>query len=115
VHDFAYHELKPPAGEPQGQFRLHVSPDGRGEGMPINTDAFVHVGRFSPSDRAVHELPSGRGTWVQVVDGTASGNGHTLRAGDGAGFTAPDELSFSFDGETELLLIDVRMDAPRIW
>ncbi|PQJ27005.1 hypothetical protein BSZ35_18505 [Salinibacter sp. 10B] len=113
--DFAYHELKPPTEERQGQFRLYVSPDGRGDSMPINTDAFVHVGQFSPGDRASHELPSGRGVWVQVVDGTVSVNGHTLQAGDGAGITAPDELSFSFDGETELLLIDVRMDANRIW
>jgi redox-sensitive bicupin YhaK (pirin superfamily) len=113
--DFAYHERKPPARERQGHFCLYVSPDGRGESMPVNTDAFVHVGQFSPPDRATHELSSGRGAWVQVVEGTVTVGGVTLRAGDGAGFTAPGELGFSFKRPTELLLIDVRMDAARIW
>jgi len=113
--DFAYHELKPPAEERQGQFRLYVSPDGRGDSMPVNTDAFVYVGQFSPGERASHELPSGRGGWVQVVDGTVSVGGVTLQTGDGAGFTSLDELWFSFGEETELLLIDVRMDARRVW
>jgi len=52
---------------------------------------------------------------VQVVDGTVSVGSVTLRAGDGAGFTAPSELNFSFRDDSEVLLIDVRMDTPRIW
>jgi len=39
----------------------------------------------------------------------------TLRTGDGAGFTAPDTLTFSFALDSEVLLVDVRMDASRIW
>jgi len=113
--DFAYHELKPPAWERQGQFRLYVSPDGRGDSMPVNTDAFVHVGQFSPGDRASHQLSSGRGAWVQVVEGTVSVGGVRLDGGDGAGFTAPSELAFSFECPTELLLVDVRMGADRVW
>ncbi|GEM_PF-5219611 len=35
--------------------------------------------------------------------------------GDGAGFTAPDMLNFSFATDSEVLLVDVRMDASRIW
>jgi len=52
---------------------------------------------------------------VQVVDGTVSVGSVTPRAGDGAGFTAPSELNFSFRDDSEVLLIDVRMDTPRIW
>jgi redox-sensitive bicupin YhaK (pirin superfamily) len=112
---FAYHELKPPAEERQEQFRLYVSPDGRGDSLPVNTDAYVYAGRFTPGTTPTYEGAEGRGIWVQVVNGTVSVGDLTLRTGDGAGFTTPGELSFSFDEETELLLVDVRMDAPRIW
>jgi redox-sensitive bicupin YhaK (pirin superfamily) len=113
--DFAYHDLTPPPEERQGEFRLYVSPDGRGDSMPVNTDAFVYAGEFSPTDTPTHQLTEGRGAWVQVVHGRVSVEGVTLQSGDGAGFTADSELSFSFDEETELLLIDVRMDARRVW
>ncbi len=111
----AYHELKPPRAERQGQFRLYVSPDGRDDTMPVNTDVFVYASQFSPGDRTSHELASGRGAWVQVVDGTVSVGDVTLQDGDGAGFTNPDTLHFSFETPAEVLLIDVRMDAPRVW
>lgn len=73
------------------------------------------IGRFTPGTAPTHRLTEGRGAWVQVVDGTVSVNDVTLRTGDGAGLTAPGERTFSIDEETELLLVDVRMDAPRIW
>lgn len=60
--EFAYHERKPPAESRQGQFCLYVSRNGRGDSMPVNTDAFVYAGQFSPNDRPVHELSPGRGT-----------------------------------------------------
>jgi len=112
--DFAYHEVKPPGGERQGRFYPYVSPDGRGDTMPIHTDAFVYAGLFAPGDRPSHALPPGRGAWVQVVDGTVSVDDMTLRTGDGAGFTALSELNFSFKDDSEVLLVDVRMDAPRV-
>ena len=113
--DFAYHELKPSAEERRGRFYPYVSPDGRGDTMPIHTDAFVSAGLFSPDDHASHDLSPGRGAWVQVVDGTVTVGGVTLRTGDGAGFTVPETLTFSFASDSEVLLVDMRMDAPRIW
>ena len=113
--DFAYHERKPSADKRRGQFYPYVSPDGHGDTMPLHTDAFVSAGQFSPGDQPSHDLSPGRGAWVQVVDGPVSVGGVTLRAGDGAGFTAPNTLDFSFATDSEVLLVDVRMDAPRIW
>lgn len=49
------------------------------------------------------------------VEETVSGGDGTLRTGDGAGSTAPTELNFSFQDHSEVFLIDVRMDVPRIW
>jgi redox-sensitive bicupin YhaK (pirin superfamily) len=52
---------------------------------------------------------------VQVVDGTVTVAGATLRGGDGAGITETDVLDFRFGAESEVLLFDLRMDAPRLW
>lgn len=113
--EFAYHEFTPTVEERQSQFLCYVSPDGQGDTMPVNTDAYVYAGVFSPSDHPFHKLEPARGAWVQTVNGTVSVNGVTLQTGDGAGFTSPSALEFSFEEPSEVLLIDVRMDAPRIW
>lgn len=113
--DVAYQELKPPTEERQGQFRLYISPDGRGDTMRVNTDAFVFGGLFSSTDGVSYTVATGRGAWIQVVEGSVSVGDVLLRTGDGAGFSSSTELELSFSTETELLLIDVRMDAPRVW
>lgn len=113
--DFAYHERRPFVEEQQGQFDLYVSPDGRGDTMPINTDAFVSAGHFSAGDSTTYEVQPGRGAWVQVVEGTVTVGDVTLRTGDGAGFRAAGSLPLSFSDDSEVLLMDVRMDAPRVW
>jgi len=59
--EFAYHEVKPPAGERQGRFHPYVSPDGRGDTMPVHTDAFVYAGLFAPGDHISHALSADRG------------------------------------------------------
>lgn len=108
--EFDYHELGYAPEERQGRFRLYVSPDGRGESMPVNADAYVYTGLFSPGDTASHPLEEGRGVWVQVIDGSIQVGGVSLTTGDGAGITEPGPLRFSFDEESEVLLIDVRME-----
>lgn len=118
--DFAYHERGfTPEGR-RGQFRCYVAPytaaaAGADGPMPINTDAFVYAGLFGAGDRREHALAEGRGAWVQVVEGEVEVAGLTLRSGDGAGITATDALAFAFGAESEVLLFDVRMDAPRLW
>lgn len=113
--NFSYHELGFSPDERQGQFRLYVSPDGDGDSMPINTDAYVYAGLFAPNDTHSYLLRPKRGVWVQVVRGSVDVGDVTLQTGDGVGITHTGPLHFSFEEASELLLIDVRMDAPRIW
>ena len=112
---FAYHDKTFSPEERRGRLRLYTSPDGRGESMPINTDAFVYAGLFSDGDEVTHELAEGRGAWVQVVHGRVSVAGVTLDQGDGVGITGVNELDLVFEDDTELLLFDVRMDVPLLW
>jgi redox-sensitive bicupin YhaK (pirin superfamily) len=88
---------------------------GKNDPMPVNTDAYIYAGLFADGDRARHELAEGRGAWVQVVEGEVTVAGATLRGGDGAGITETDALDFRFGAESEVLLFDLRMDAPRLW
>jgi len=118
--DFSYHERGFSPEERQGRFRCYVAPytdetAGPDGPMPINTDAFIYAGLFSEGEETHHELDAGRGAWVQVVDGEVSVAGVTLNSGDGAGITETDALDFRFGAESEVLLFDLRMDAPRLW
>jgi redox-sensitive bicupin YhaK (pirin superfamily) len=111
----AYHQLKFTPQERQGRFRLYVSRDGEDGSMPINTDARIYAGLFSPGDTARHPLAPGWGAWIQVVHGELRVAGLTLHQGDGAGITNARDLDMQFDAESEVLLFDVRMDAPLLW
>ena len=101
--------------ERRGRLRLYVSADGREGSMTINTDARIYAGLFSPGDRVEHLLEEGRGAWIQVVHGRLRIAGETLEQGDGGGITDAELLSLEFEEESEVLLFDVRMDAPMLW
>jgi redox-sensitive bicupin YhaK (pirin superfamily) len=109
---FAYHQKNYAPEERQGRFRLYVSPGGEGGGMPINADARIYAGLFRPGDAVRHSLEPGRGAWIQIVRGESSVAGLTLEQGDGAGITDAPELEFRFEADSEVLLFDLRMEAP---
>ncbi|MGB6943772.1 MAG: pirin family protein [Bryobacteraceae bacterium] len=116
----AYHQLKFAPEERQGRFRLYVSRDGEDGSMPINTDARIYAGLFSPGDCVLHSLESGWGAWIQMVRGdlrvAAPGLDQIdLHPGDGVGITNANDLDIQFDTESEVLLFDVCMDAPLLW
>ena len=121
--DFAYGQKKFTPEERQGRLRLYVSPDGRGDSMAINTDAFIYAGLFAASDQVTYTLGDGqtenqgerRGAWLQVVDGELSVCGETLAQGDGVGITDMGELDITFHADSEVLLFDLGMDTPMIW
>lgn len=113
--EFSYHQLKFTPAQRQGQLRLYVSPDGREGSMPINTDALIYAGRLDQGDSWRQPLSSGRGAWVQVVEGTVTVAGVTLGTGDGVGITDTEQLDIAAQAASEVLLFDLAMDAPRIW
>jgi redox-sensitive bicupin YhaK (pirin superfamily) len=111
----AYHQLKFTPEERQGRFRLYVSPDGKDGSMPINTDARIYAGLFGADDSVRHSVDAGWGSWIQVVHGGLRVAGLVLQSGDGVGITNARELDIRFDAGSEVLLFDVRMDAPLLW
>ncbi|MGA2877682.1 MAG: pirin family protein [Bryobacteraceae bacterium] len=111
----AYHQLKFTPEERQGRFRLYVSRDGEDGSMPINTDARIYAGLFRAGDAVRHAIEAGWGAWIQIVHGQLRVAGLELKQGDGVGIANARDLEFQFDAASEVLLFDVRMDAPLLW
>lgn len=112
---FAFHERGFAPEEREGTFRLYVSPDGREGSMPINADALIYAGLFAPGDRVERTLEAGRGAWIQVVRGAVDVADVTLATGDGVGITDAERVELAFREDSEVLLLDLRMDAPMSW
>ena len=112
---FAYHQLRFTPREREGRFRLYASPDGRDGSMPMNADALVEAGLLRAGDSVTRDLGDGRGAWVQVVRGRIRVAGLPLDAGDGVGVTNASRLGIQCEANAEVLLFDVRMDAPLLW
>lgn len=112
---FDYHQLKFTPKERQGRLRLYVSPDGREDSMPINTDALIYVGLFAKGDHVTYQLGSDRGVWIQVVKGAIKVADTQLETGDGIGITQAQHLELAVGDTSEILLFDLGMSTPRIW
>ena len=102
----SYEQKAFPATEGSG-FRLVGDRAGTAGAITIHQDARMYVASLAPSDRATHELATGRGAWVQVTRGAARLNGERLRAGDGAAIDGENHLVVEADGPAEILLFDL--------
>jgi redox-sensitive bicupin YhaK (pirin superfamily) len=90
-----------------GALRLLASGDGRGGSLHIHQDADLYAARLPAGARLVHDLRTGRGAWLQVVDGALRVNGQALAAGDGAAAEAEERLALETGEATEIVLLDL--------
>jgi len=86
---------------------LLISPDGRDGSALIHQDAEVYRLRLEPGQSVTHELPEGRGLWLQVARGALECNNHALSAGDGASSESPGTLTITASEPAEALLFDL--------
>ena len=88
---------------------LVVAPDGDGGALKINQDARLYVGIIESGGSVEHELPKGRGAWLQVASGDVDLNGTKLAKGDGAAVEAEPKLTITAAGSepAEVLLFDL--------
>jgi redox-sensitive bicupin YhaK (pirin superfamily) len=93
--------------ERQGQLRLVGSRDGRQGSITIHQDLSLYASLLAPKDRVEHTLAAGRHAWVQLVRGTITLNGMTMRAGDGAAISDESKLVIEAETGAELLLFDL--------
>jgi redox-sensitive bicupin YhaK (pirin superfamily) len=78
-----------------------------GEALGINQDLKLYGSILDAGTKVSHSLASGRGAWVQVVDGDISVNGQRLESGDGAAIEDVATVEITAAGKSEFLLFDL--------
>ncbi len=95
------------ADAPSGALTLIASKTGRDGSILINQDANVLVGKFEADHTATYSIGEGRGVWLHVAEGEVTLNGHPLKAGDAAVFTAEKAIELRASGPSQVLLFDL--------
>jgi hypothetical protein len=85
-----------------------IGPDG-GDAVLVHQDARVFVSRLPAGSSAVHELGSGRGGYLYVIEGDASVNGERMETGAAAQVADEPRISIEAAADAELILVDVAL------
>jgi len=93
--------------EKRDRLRLVASPDGADGSVTVHQDVRLHQSDLSAGATVTHELPEGRGAWVQVTDGALAVNGTELGAGDGAAVEDERTLAFTTEEGASFILFDL--------
>jgi redox-sensitive bicupin YhaK (pirin superfamily) len=95
------------AEEKRGRLRLVLSPDGAQGSVRIQQDARMHAGLFDGDEHATLPLAPGRLGYVHLARGTATVNGHALRAGDALKFDGEPDVRIEAGDGAEVLVFDL--------
>ena len=93
--------------ERKGVLRLIASPDGKEASLKIQQDVQMYSTLIHKGNHMIHELKPGRKAWLHVVKGGIDLSGLPFQAGDGAGFSGENAVSFTAREPTEILLFDL--------
>jgi len=86
-----------------------IGPEG-GDVVLVHQDASVHVARLEGGVEVMHEIATGRGAYVYLIDGAATFDGQPVSTGDAAKVTDQDRLTIAARNTSELILVDVPME-----
>ncbi len=103
----SYDQKAFPSEDRSDRLQLVCSRDGRQGSITIHQDADLYLASLSPGKSISHVLQPGRAAWVQVARGSATINGITLAAGDGAAVSDESGLKIHALENAELLLFDL--------
>ena len=102
-----YSDMSIPDDDKHNRLRLMVGPKPSEDSLWINQDVLLY-GCLIDSGRTLHHpLGSGRGAWVQVVDGAIAVNGNLLTSGDGLQLEEVSDIDIAASVPTEFLLFDL--------
>lgn len=96
-----------PAADRKGALLLLASPDGKNASLRVRQDVRVYSSLLDPGHHLVHELTSGRGAWVHVVEGSIQLLDRSLFTGDGASLVEEPAVSLTAREPSEILVFDV--------
>ncbi len=89
------------------QLRLVASPNAELGSLKIHQDARIYLARLDADRQVTHDVTKDGHTWLQVLRGSASLNGHTLDTGDGAAVSEETLLTIRATTDTEIMLFDL--------
>jgi len=102
-----YEQLHFKREEKLNRWRLIGSPDGGDGSVTIHQDVALYASVLEPGKLLSYRIDNGRKAFLQIVSGSVTVNGETLRAGDAATLQGKGALELRADEETEALLFDL--------
>ena len=87
-----------------------VAPDNK-EALWINQNAWFSMGNISKGKSLEYSLKKkGNGVYIFLIEGAASANNISLEKRDGLGLTNVDKVSFDFNEDSTVLIMEVPME-----
>jgi redox-sensitive bicupin YhaK (pirin superfamily) len=93
--------------ERRNRLRLVASRDAAEGSLLIHQDASIYLSSLDDGEQVSHEFADGRHAWLQVLRGTATLNGQSLKTGDGAAVSDERALTIEAAGDAEIMLFDL--------
>lgn len=94
-----------------GKFKTIVAPVKADDVMWINQDAYFSLGKFPAATKQEYKMQhAGNGSYVFVIEGSATINGQKLEKRDALGVWDTDKFELEISAGSEILIIDVPMD-----
>jgi hypothetical protein len=103
-----YEQKAFPLDEHRGELILVASRDGRHGSLTLHQDVSLFATRLGSHQETKYVLGPGRHGWIQVVRGSVSVNGESLRQGDGAATGEAEPILLRAETAAEVLLFDLR-------
>ncbi len=103
----SYEQRHLPAERMRGELCLVASPDGAGDSVTINADAYLFAGLFNGTESATLNIDSERKAYVHVVRGAVEVNGQHLSGGDAALISAESRIEITNGKDAEVLVFDL--------
>lgn len=110
-----YDQIRISDNEKINSFQQIISPDASDEGSWIHQDAWFHLGKFEKETSESYFMKrEGNGVYVFLISGHAKVAGQEMNAKDGLGISDTAEFKLEFLEDSEILLMEVPMNLPKI-
>lgn len=93
--------------EKHNRLLLVAAPNGTNGALTIHQDALVYLAALDADVSVSHAVAEGRHAWVQVLRGSLTVNGETLKVSDGAAVSDETNLEIRAMEDSEVLLFDL--------
>ncbi len=91
-----------------GRLLRVIAPDG-GDAVLVHQDASVYISHLPAATELAHELQSGSGLYLYLIEGDLRVNGERLTTGDAAKVSDEREVRVEAGGPSEMVMAEVRL------